>query len=67
MTDIAKCRGDECPMKESCYRFTAPSSEYQSYFVNPPIKDGKCDMYWGQAQQDMIDILQEIINGSSYK
>lgn len=67
MTDIAKCRGDECPMKESCYRFTAPSSEYQSYFVNPPIKDGKCDMYWGQAQQDMIDILQEIINGSAYK
>lgn len=67
MTDIAKCRGDECPMKESCYRFTAPSSEYQSYFVNPPIKDGKCEMYWGQAQQDMIDILQEIINGSAYK
>lgn len=67
MSDIAKCRGDECPMKESCYRFTAPSSEYQSYFVNTPIKDGKCEMYWGQAQQDMIDILQEIVNGSAYK
>jgi hypothetical protein len=47
MSDITKCEGDECPMKESCYRFTAPAEEYQSYFVEPPIKDGKCHMYWG--------------------
>lgn len=67
MSDITKCKGEGCSMKETCHRFTDPASEYQSYFTESPIKDGKCEMYWGQAQQDMIDILQEIVNGSAYK
>lgn len=24
----------------------AKPCEYQSYFLNPPIEDGKCDHYW---------------------
>lgn len=67
MSDITKCKGEVCPMKETCHRFTDPESEYQSYFTESPIIDGKCSMYWGQAEQDMIDILQEIVNGSTYK
>ena len=67
MGDITKCKGDGCPMKDTCHRFTDPASEYQSYFTESPIIDGKCSMYWGQAEQDMIDILQEIVNGSAYK
>ena len=46
MTDISKCEGTKCPLKETCYRFTAKSSDYQSYFAEPPIKDGKCEYYW---------------------
>ena len=50
--DISKCSGEDCPIKEKCYRFTAPTSEFmQSYFFKPPleIKDGAftCEMYWG--------------------
>lgn len=67
MSDITKCKGEGCSMKETCHRFTDPAEEYQSYFTESPIKDGKCHMYWGQAEQDMIDILQEIVNGSTYK
>ena len=68
MSDITKCKGEGCSMKETCHRFTDPAEEYQSYFSESPIKeDGKCSMYWGQAEQDMIDILQEIVNGSTYK
>ena len=54
MSDITKCKGDNCPVKEHCYRFTAPSDEYmQSYFVDSPGEhhdDGKfiCDKYWGE-------------------
>ena len=33
-------------MKESCYRFTAEADTMQSYFIEPPIKDGKCEYYW---------------------
>ena len=44
--DITKCSGENCPMKESCYRFRAEADEMQSYFIEPPIKDGKCEHYW---------------------
>lgn len=62
MSDIAKCKGEGCPMKESCYRFTAPENELcQSYFVTPPIEDGKCKLYWGDVQQSIMDALQDIV------
>ena len=41
------CKGDNCPLKESCYRFLAEPSQYrQSFFAIPPFKDKKCDYYW---------------------
>lgn len=52
MPDIAKCSGEGCTLKESCYRFTSKPSEYmQCYFARPPTKgddvngETKCDMY----------------------
>ena len=53
--DITKCSGQNCPVKEKCYRFTAPDSQYQSYFVIPPIKtteEGEldCEHYWGKGE-----------------
>ena len=48
MADITMCSGDGCPMKEKCYRHTAPVSEYrQAYFVKPPIQeDNTCEYFW---------------------
>ena len=46
MTDITKCTGEGCELKETCYRFTASEGMYQSYFMNSPIKDGKCEYHW---------------------
>lgn len=64
MPDITMCEGTGCPRKESCHRFAAKPSEYQSYFVTPPVKeDGKCEMYWGDAEQDIYDALSDIVNG----
>lgn len=41
------CPGTDCPKKETCYRFMATPSDYQSYFIHSPIKeDGECDHYW---------------------
>ena len=54
MSDITKCKGTNCPVKEHCYRFTAEASEFmQSWFVDAPGKhhdDSKftCDSYWGK-------------------
>lgn len=48
MPDISMCKGDGCPIKQDCYRFTArPSEFYQSYFaVVPYDKKTGCDHYW---------------------
>lgn len=49
MPDISKCEGTNCPLKETCYRFTAKSSEYrQAYFMEVPYnhEESKCNHYW---------------------
>jgi len=47
MADISKCFGGECPMRDTCYRFLAPSNEWhQSYFAEVPYSEGKCEHYW---------------------
>ena len=63
MPDIEMCRGTNCPQKESCYRFTAKPSDYQWYFIEPPIKDGKCDMYWGENAEIIWIQLKDIVKG----
>lgn len=60
--DITMCKGTNCPAKESCYRYTAkPNEYYQSYFIESTIKDGKCDMYWGENQINIYNQLKEIV------
>jgi len=62
MPDITMCSGEGCPFKEKCYRFTAKPSEYwQSYFVDPPIKDDKCDHYWGENAEQIWNQLNDIV------
>jgi len=80
MADITKCTGDGCPIKESCYCFTAPAGMYQSWFMEVPgtwgwrreeFADGtvfdhrafQCDMYWGEAQDAIMDTLDKIVKG----
>ena len=46
MSDITKCSGNDCPLNSTCYRYTAPTGMYQSFFVGIPIKNGKCEYYW---------------------
>ena len=47
MPDITMCKGEGCPLKKNCYRFTAKPFEFrQSYFITSPIKDSECEYYW---------------------
>lgn len=63
MSDITKCTGEGCQDKDTCRRYTDPASEHnQSYFAEPPVKDGKCPMYWDEVGQSIIDALTEILN-----
>ena len=51
MADIAKCEDNLCPSKETCYRYTAPESEYrQTYGLFNREEDAyNCDMYWNNG------------------
>jgi IMP dehydrogenase/GMP reductase len=46
--DITLCRPQDCPLKETCVRYDGQPNLYnQSYFIESPYKDGKCEYYWG--------------------
>lgn len=63
--DITKCEGKDCPLKESCYRFTAKEDKaykaYKSYFAEPPFEAGKCEMFWGESQNGIYNQMKEIM------
>ena len=59
--DITMCVGTDCPHKEGCHRFTAKPSDYQSYFMKAPIKDDKCEYYWGENAEFIWNQLKEIV------
>jgi hypothetical protein len=49
VSDITKCKGGECPFKETCWRYKAPGNDfYQSYFSTVPFetKTYSCGEYW---------------------
>lgn len=46
MPDIAMCNGDDCPIKEQCWRYMAPASHFQSYFAAPPCDEDGCEYFW---------------------
>jgi hypothetical protein len=65
MADITKCSGDGCPKKETCFRFTAEADpRWQSMFVQPPLEDGICEMYWGVDAKYIWNELNDIDNGN---
>lgn len=49
MADITMCNDQQCPKKDTCYRFIAPACPYmQSYYSVSPRKEAseECDDYW---------------------
>ena len=64
MVDISKCSGIDCPIKDSCYRYKAPSFAYQSLIMpSPLIENGvfSCDLFWGESQTGILNQLEQIV------
>ena len=71
MSDITKCPGNGCPIKDKCYRHSAKDGVWQSWFTKEPFKIKKkvftCDMFWGEDTQILYNDIVNIINGNSDK
>lgn len=67
MPDITKCKDEECPIKDMCFRYTSEPSERQAYFTESPRKDKECEMFWGDAQRLLMEQLQKIVSGKDTK
>jgi hypothetical protein len=62
MPDISMCRNEECPLKDSCYRYVAEPSHYQAY-GKFEYKDG-CDHYLKfHGSRPMLNHIRDILNG----
>ena len=64
MADITMCKGTDCPYKENCKRYTALPSSFQSHLVNIPLKDGKCDFYWGKDAEEVWNEVCQIFKSN---
>lgn len=65
MADIQKCVGTGCPLRERCYRYTAPSSDFnQSYLITVPFKEGglitTCSYYLIDYKKDNRNIFKTL-------
>ncbi len=64
MADISKCKNEKCPLKEHCYRYTAPANEYWQAYSDFKFKisdDGRvdCDGYWGSStMRNKINLIK---------
>lgn len=52
MADIIKCsNAQECPKKNTCYRYTAYPSDLQ-FYAEYFVKDKECKNYWPTESND---------------
>lgn len=64
MTDITSCTGEQCPIRDKCYRYTAVRSCVQSYFMDVPYdyEKNSCEYYlmpWLSKEPNRVTRLQE--------
>ena len=60
MTDITKCKGEGYLLKETCYRYKAPTGMRQSFFVEVPYRiwEEDCEAYWEIRTKEKFDEFQ---------
>lgn len=56
MPDITMCDDKTCPMRGKCYRYLAIQSTHrQSYFMESPRDNEKCDYFLAVQQRQRIN------------
>ena len=66
MPDISMCLSYTCPLKESCYRFTATPSRFRQAYAHFKYDEvtKKCDHYWNNEEyKNHEQYKKELENG----
>ena len=73
MVDITKCDGVRkslnypCPLRDNCYRFTAPAGQFQSYFSAAPFTMTPAgDFKLSRAKNQWLAECSEFIEAQSH-
>jgi len=67
MADITMCKGSGCRARNHCYRFTATPDPYrQSWFVQTPGSNKKCDYYYEMEVDKMYYNVIDAETGEIY-
>lgn len=54
-----KCRGEDCPNKNSCKRYLCEENKPQCWFVHSPLySDGTCHFFVQKAEECVEEIIQ---------
>jgi hypothetical protein len=54
MSDISKCNGTDCPLRENCWRFRAPADKHYQAYVATFFSDilQNCPYYWDMDMEE---------------
>ncbi|AGO48344.1 hypothetical protein Phi10:1_gp003 [Cellulophaga phage phi10:1] len=58
---MTMCNGENCKVKETCYRFISKPKEHKDVMKAPMDENGVCDLYHSVNQQNILDQLKEIM------
>lgn len=71
MNDITHCPGQDCPLKDTCLRFTSKAYGRQDYFTRSPydFKAGYCEYYWDEKPSEEMtrDLAYKIWEQKGYQ
>jgi hypothetical protein len=43
--DISKCKGNDCPIKSKCYRYTAVPDQIWQCYADFKYENGECEYF----------------------
>lgn len=50
MSDIAKCYGENCPVRDICRRFTDKTDPIWQSYMEPERNGHECKSFWPKAE-----------------
>lgn len=55
MNNLVKCDGGECPLKNTCDRYTRPTGLEEAIYMEPPFKGNECAYYIPNDEEKIDD------------